>query len=306
MIYYSNEVNFINENILGEFKKNILNNLMINFGNEARYINSHLNKYCLIFIDNSKDSIKKIVSIIYNNLQNKINKINKKGIYTKIVYEKLYNYNIILNFGSKILLKKIFPYKLPSYYLDKIIYKSHVINFSKLNESELSNEIIISSDSLDGLLGYIFYIQTSINDNLKYEPFPDNFYDNFLNLYILFFKNKVIRLSSCIPSVEELEWINNSFDNIFRYEIFRNAIENSKFLKINYIDKKVYYYILNPEDDLYDEDEEMLNNIIKDYIVTQPKYNIKNLVINETIVNTILPQIKKKLNVQAKEWIPGQ
>jgi hypothetical protein len=44
---------------------------------------------------------------------------------------------------------------------------------------------------------------------------------------------------------------------------------------------------------------------IKDYIINQPKYNLENLAINETVVNTILPQIKKKFNVQAEEWNPS-
>jgi hypothetical protein len=81
-------------------------------------------------------------------------------------------------------------------------------------------------------------------------------------------------------------------------------MENSKFLKINYINKKVSYNIINPEDDLYDENEEMLNNIIKDYIINYPKYDIKNLVINETVVNYISQKIN--FNASADEWYPNK
>jgi hypothetical protein len=303
MIYYSTEINFINENILKKFKKNILNNIMLDIGNGARYVHSQLNIHCLILFANSKESIYKIVSTIYNHLQNII-KTKTKDTDIKIFNEILYKFNINLNFGSKFLLDQIFPNIKLTYNLAKLTYKSHLINFSKANKSELSNEILFSSESIDGLCSYIFYIQTSINDILKNEPFPDNFYDTNLNLHFLFFKNKFLRLASCIPTVKELEWINNSFDNIFKYEIFRNAIENSKFLKINYTNKKVNYYILNPEDDLYDEEHEKINNILKDYIINYPKYDIKNLVINETVVNHISKKIN--FNVNALEWNSNQ
>jgi hypothetical protein len=303
MIYYSTEINFINENILKIFQKKILKNIMLHIGDGARYIPSHLNIHCLILFANSKESIYKIVSIIYNHLQNII-KTKTKDTDSKIFNEILYKYNINLNFGSKFLFDQIFPNIKLSYNLNKLTYKSNVINFSKANKSELSNEIIFSSDSIDGLCGYIFYIQTSINNILKNEPFPDNFYGTNLNLHFLFFKNKVLRIASCIPTLKELEWINNSFDSIFKYEIFRNIMENSKFLKINYTNKKVSYNIINPEDDLYDENEEMLNNIIKDYIINYPKYDIKNLVINETVVNSISQKIN--FNASADEWYPNK
>ena len=292
MKYYTTEINFFHKHILGGFQFGILPELIQSIGDGSNYWISNNNQNSLVFCGNSKESIYKIVNIIYEKLKFILWKKNLPEF-------RMFKYYISLNIDSNN----------PNKYINFGIINQIAEQYGNettvlpLYDYVLKNyTLFISSNNKEIIENIINIIQLQIYTYFSFFPFPKYLFIN-ENLIKLYFKNKVLRILSCIPEKNDLEWINNSFDNIFENEIFLTAITNSKFLKIDILKKKVYYHILNPEEDLfvYDQKEEIINTIKKDFIIQEPIYSLEKLIILENYLN----QSKYNLNINAHEFIPN-
>jgi hypothetical protein len=292
MKYYTTEVNFFHQHILGGFQFGILPEIIRNIGDGSNYWISSININSLVFCANSKESIYKIVNIIYEKLKYILFKENLPEF-------RMFKYYISLNIDSVD----------PNNYINfKVInqmaeqYGNQTIILPLFDFVSNNYTLFISSNNKEIIEKIIYNIQIEIYSYFSLFSFPKYIFLND-NLTKLYFKNKVLRILSCIPELNDLKWINNSFDNIFENDIFITAIQNSRFLKIDFFNKKVYYHVLNPEDDLfvYNQKEEIINNIKKDFIIQEPIYSLEKLIIQENY----LDQQRYNLNINANEFIPN-